>query len=235
MEVLKAFDIMRTCFVTYQGRTRTFYSFYRKVIDDKYAVLLMDELHKLEDIELNGQRVAKRIGEQIVKLLAEMGLSEPMPPEYRMLRAYCIFWWVSYAKGYITELAIFQDLGKSSVQFHAHDLRNMEERFTPFDLIVLGLKGDVKSSTYFLHTMRSFPLRNSFYIAKLFDERRRARLRVVIMKEEAWYQINGPSIENTLERVAEIFPAVASIYVKGEKLIVVEYELWKQKVKAKQL
>jgi hypothetical protein len=70
---------------------------------------------------------------------------------------------------------------------------------------------------------------------KVWDERRRTRLRVVIMKEEAWYQIDGPSVESALERVPEIFPAVASIYIKGEKLIVVEYELWKQKVKAKQL
>ena len=102
------------------------------------------------------------------------------------------------------------------------------QRFEPFDLTVSGWRGDIKTSTYFLHVRRSFPLSNDFYIVALYDEATRQRLNIVMMKPALWEKINGETKSCQLRNVARHFPNPVQVNVRGENLIVVSYSMWKQ-------
>lgn len=97
------------------------------------------------------------------------------------------------------------------------------------------MRSDIKSSTYFLHSARHFPLRHDFYIATLFDPRARQRRRVVFMQSEAWDRIDGDTQVAELEQAVTLLPPPVMIVVKGQRLIVVEYNLWKEKIRFGQL
>ncbi|MBM3237712.1 hypothetical protein FJZ31_15595 [Candidatus Poribacteria bacterium] len=233
-KALEAFDLLSLCVVTHKGRRRTFRGFYEEEIDKKYASLLITNLLKMKDVESEGAKYAFALLEQARADWEEKGFREPLTVEERLLLAFCTYWWGSFAKGYITEITIFRDLEKEGIQFQAHDLLSPAGRLSSSDLIVEGMEGDIKSSTYFLHTSRSFPLRHAFYITSLYNQNKREYLRVVVLKESAWHQINGETVQTTLEGVLSVFPRAGEISLKEQRLIVVEYELWKAKIKALQ-
>ena len=66
-----------------------------------------------------------------------------------LLQGYCLYWWQSFARGYAFEVYIMQDLTADGIQFQMHDVRNWVERYSPADLVVLDLLGDIKTSIYF--------------------------------------------------------------------------------------
>jgi len=233
-EALTAFDLLSLSLIHYEGRSQTFKRFYEEEIEQKYASLLITDLLEMKDVENEGARRAFALFEQARADLEEKGLRDPLTVEERLLLAFCTYWWGSFAKGYITEITIFQDLEKEGIQFQAHDILSQEGRFSSWDLIVEGMEGDIKSSTYFLYTSRSFPLRHTFYITSLYNQNKREYLRVVVLKESAWHEINGETVPTTLEQVWGVFPGAGEISFKEQRLIVVEYELWKVKIKALQ-
>ncbi|MBC8236137.1 hypothetical protein H8E77_41855 [bacterium] len=198
-EALTAFDLLSFSLIHYEGRSQTFKRFYEEEIEQKYASLLITNLLKMKDVENEGTKRALALLEQARVDLEEKGLREPLTVEGRLLLAFCTYWWGSFAKGYITEITIFRDLEKEGIQFQAHDILSQEGRFSSWDLIVEGMEGDIKSSTYFLYTSRSFPLRHAFYITSLYNRNKREYLRVVILKESAWHEINGETVLTTLE------------------------------------
>ena len=85
-----------------------------------------------------------------------------------------------------------------------------------------------------MHTARSFPLKCDFYITRLYDTRRRRYVQTVILTEAAWHDLNGAVTAATLETAAERFPAPVQIVFEGQRLIVVTFELWKEKMMARQ-
>jgi hypothetical protein len=68
--------------------------------------------------------------------------------------AYCLYFWESFAAGYAFEVEIFRDLSASGIRFKAHDIRTRRSRLSPYDLEIMGLRGDVKTSFYFLYVGR---------------------------------------------------------------------------------
>jgi hypothetical protein len=188
---LAAFDLLSACRIEQSGKKRTFAQFYEDVFDRPHASALIGELLTMEDVEGEGARRAEAIGRQVWAELATTELLAPLTAEQRLLAAYCLYWWNSFAKGYITEIAVFRDLAQSGISFEAHDLSQPDERYSQDDLQVSGLRGDIKSSSYFLHTARHFPLRHDFYITTLFDPLARQRRRVVMMQPVAWDRIDG--------------------------------------------
>jgi hypothetical protein len=90
------------------------------------------------------------------------------------------------------------------------------ERLSPYDLIVNRWLGDIKHTTYFLHTARSFPLKCDFYITRLYDTRRRRYVRTVILTEAAWRDLNGAVTAATLENAANFFPAPVQVKLVGK-------------------
>jgi hypothetical protein len=233
-EVLHAFDLLRDSRMTYQRRIQTFRQFYETVVDRHYGTAFLAELRTLEEVEKEGMRRAQERARQILRDLTGRGLREPLGEEERLLVAFCLYWWNSFSKGYVAEIAIFRDLEESGIPFVAHDLDRVGGRFTPVDLTVRGQSGDIKSSTYFLQTARSFPLHHAFYIARLFNERERRWYRVVFLQEWAWEGIDGETVPTDWLAIPGVFPQAALITVHGTRLVVIEYEVWKRKVLAGQ-
>ncbi|MGH9842217.1 MAG: hypothetical protein ACREEM_25985 [Blastocatellia bacterium] len=231
---LAAFDLLSACRVVREGKSQTFAQFYEEFVDRSYATAFLSDLLAMNDAEGEGMRRAEEIKTQLLADLRASGLLEPLTAEQRLLMAYCIYWWVAFAKGYITEVAIFQDLTRSGIVFQAHDLSQFSERFSPDDLTVSGMRGDIKSSTYFLHSARHFPLKHDFYIAALYDPQLRQQRRVVIMQPDAWDKIDGDPLVAELEQAVALLPQPVKVLVKGQGLVVVEYNLWKEKILALQ-
>ncbi len=229
---LAAFDALSSCLVLHEGKSQTFAQFYQEFFDRPYSSALITELLALDDVEGAGTQLAGKMGKQAAANLTSVGLQEPMNEAQRLLLAYCLYWWNAFAKGYITEITIFRDLQQSGIVFQAHDLRRLTERYSPDDLTISGLRGDIKSSTYFLHTARHYPLKHDFYIAALFDSKSRQRRRVVIMPVVAWGKIDGDTMAADLEQAAALLPQPVAVTIKGQRLIVVEYNLWKEKIRA---
>lgn len=232
---LVAFDALSSCQVVREGKSQTFAQFYEETFDRPYASALIAELLAMDDVEGAGVRRAEAMGKQALKALTPSGSpAVSTSTEQRLLVAYCLYWWGAFAKGYITEISVFRDLAQSGIAFRSHDLSQLAERFSPDDLTISGMRGDIKSSTYFLHSLRHFPLRHDFYIATMFDPRTRERPRVVIMQPAVWDKIDGDTQAAELEQAVTLLPQPVAIIVKGQGLIVVEYNLWKEKILALQ-
>ena len=240
-ELLYALDLLRASIVVWEGNVMTFAGFYERVVDEHFSTPFLTALAQHEKVfasltndfvlwEMAGGRLTATFSRKIQKALEEMGLKEPLPLAPRLLLVHCLYWWASFAKGYVLEMSIFRDLEQAGIQFHAHDLFKRKERLAPYDLVVSSQEGDVKSSTYFLEVSRSFPLRCAFYIACSFDTIERRWRRLVLLKRWAWDEIDGETIFGTLEQAFGTRPVPIEIEVLGERLVVINYEEWKQRI-----
>ena len=212
---------------------RTFQQFYQHSIDAIHATAFLEELLAMEEVEKEGLRLVAGYWQLIVSALIAQGIVGETV-ETRALLAYCLYWWQSFAKGYIREVAVFRDLEQSGVIFQAHDLSDPVQRRSAYDLTVLGQRGDIKTSPYFLHNARFFPLRSDFYMVRLYDEATTQWRDIVLLKTTAWQGLNGDPTPCTWAQVTDILPSVAQINIRGEVLVVVLYAEWKDRVLRKQ-
>ncbi len=201
VQALAAFDLLHVGRLKWGDDAMTFQAFYLRVVDAIHATTLIEELLTATDVETMGPRLMAEHWRQINTALATMGVSGETI-EARSLVAYCLYWWQSFGKGYIREVAVFRDLERSGVIFEAHDIRDPVARRSAHDLIVLGRRGDVKTSTYFIHTARAFPLRCDFYIVRLWDEALNQWLDLTLLKPEAWRELDGEPTACDWEMVA---------------------------------
>jgi hypothetical protein len=230
---LAAFDLLHAGHVTLDSETLTFQTFYLRYVDTVHATSFIEALLATTDVEVDGTPLAEKYWKQIATTLTNQGVTGDAV-EVRALLAYCLYWWRSFSKGYIREVAVFRDLEQSGVAFEAHNLRDPAHRRSAYDLTVLGRRGDVKTSTYFIHTARAFPLRCDFYIVRLWDEAVHQWLDLVLLKPDAWQELDGEPMPCTWETVARVLPTVAQVLVRGETLVVVPYAEWKACVLNKQ-
>lgn len=149
--------------------------------------------------------------------------------ETNLLLAYCLYSWESFATGYAFEVEIYRDLTAAGIAFEAHDIRDRQGRLSPYDLKVLGLRGDIKTSLYFLYVRRGRGLPHDFYVTCFYEGERRRTL-VVMLKPEAWSQIDGGTITAILEEATYVFPSAALVELEGGKIVVADYAIWKTKV-----
>ena len=127
-----------------------------------------------------------------------------------------------------------RDLMADEIKFQMHDIRSQAERYSPADLVVLKMLGDIKTSVYFLQDPLSKGLSSDFYITRLY-EKGRDRTLVVFQKPDAWDVIDGGATRpGTLETILDLLPTPVEIKRHGIMLIVVDYETWKQMVRQKQ-
>ncbi|MFQ6044180.1 MAG: hypothetical protein ACE5PV_25275 [Candidatus Poribacteria bacterium] len=232
---MKAIDLLGSSGLEYQGRWYTFTSFYSRFIDKVYATSFLRDLVNLDDVAATGTALLQSYSSRILSTLEDFGVTEAITRGERCLLSFCIYWWTSFGKGYIREVIIFRDLEQSRIHFVAHDLTAEYARFAPHNLIISGMRGDVKTSTYFLHTARVLAQQNDFYITRLYDAKRRQWLDVVFMTPQTWRIINGETIESTLEHLPEILPSATHIRVGRNQFVVIGYEYWKRKIKAMQV
>jgi hypothetical protein len=229
-QVIIALDLLKNAAVLTDHGLQPFPVIYRQYVEDRYASSYIEQLYRGDQTEARQMRQWAAVARAIEPNLVEIGLSRPDVPATRLLVAYCLYWWKSFALGYALEIEIQKDLVASGIQFEMHDLRLRETRLSPYDLVVLGFKGDIKTSTYFLQAARTRSLLHDFYITRVRG-RERTRTLVVFVKPEMWHTIDGETLLVLLEKIADTLPQAMRIVYRGNELTVVDYETWKTKVR----
>jgi hypothetical protein len=223
----EAFDLLDgALLVTPDGRY-PFRALYLEVVDHQIADDYIRELLALADVEQESPALWSRYARQIVAECQRRGWRQPNLPGARILLSYFLYWWGSFARGYAFEVEIFRDLQSSSIQFQAHDLLDHQARYSPSDLTVSNMAGDIKTSIYFVQVAR--PLQHDFYIVRLFVQRQSYTL-AVMLQPFAWDEINGDTIDGTLESVVTQFPRPVRIQQGNHELVAVDYAEWKVRI-----
>lgn len=222
-----AVDLLEQAVLVTDTSRASFRSVYREVVDRPLADAYIDELLALSDIQAESPLLWARYARRIVQDVAERGWRRSEVPETRLLLAYLLYWWGAFARGYALEVEVFRDLELSGVAFAAHDLRDRQHRFSPSDLTVLGMAGDIKTSVYFVQAATA--LLHDFYIVRLMVKEQEYTL-VTMLQPEAWDQINGDAVPGDLTTLAQQLPAPVAITHRGRHLIVLDYNEWKRRV-----
>lgn len=231
---LSGFNQLHKAYVITQSTTLTFRQVYNLEIDQSFAQGYLAELLKLPDVSRGHSSLRTRYSRQIVRHLQDIGLQRYDSLYTNLLLAYCLYFWESFASGYAFEVEIYRDLTATGIVFDSHDILDYKGRRSFHDLKVLGLYGDIKTSLYFLHVGRSKQFPHDFYVTRFYDKKGRRRTWVVMLKPEAWNQINGDTIEMLLEDAAQAFPMPASVQLEVGKIVVADYQVWKTKVLSRQ-
>lgn len=228
-----AFDLLKNAAVLTDSGLLPFPAIYRQHVEDPYGNEFIEALYLAEEIEVASIGEWATVARGIRPALTQAGLFRPDVPATRLILAYCLYWWRVFTLGYAFEIEIQRDLEASGIEFQAHDLRRREERLSPYDLVVLGFKGDVKTSVYFLQAARTRALPHDFYITRIRG-RQQTRTLVVFMKSDMWQAIDGETLLVLLEEVADTLPQAARIIHERIELTIIDYEAWKAKVKHSQ-
>ena len=89
------------------------------------------------------------------------------------------------------------------------------------------MAGDIKTSIYFVQV--ATPLQHDFYIMCLFVRGRPYTL-AVILQPPAWDEINGDTVDGTLETVVTQFPHPVRIKQGIHELVALDYAEWKGRI-----
>lgn len=227
--LFRAVDLLSNSVIFLDRKRQTFRQFYNQYIDRRFAGTFINQLIVLDNLEREAHRLRASISQDIIRFLEQINGFTSDDEGCRMLMIYCLYWWSAFARGYIFELMVFRDMEVSGIKFTGHDISNSAERFSPYDFIVLSLRGDVKYSTYFLSFEQLSEMASELFITRWYLGRRRW-LWVVLLREYAWEIINGNAIPSSIDDVRRILPNAAEIHIDNIKLIVLEYNQWKQKV-----
>ena len=98
---------------------------------------------------------------------------------------------------------------------------------------MLGFRGDIKRSLFFLQTLRGRRLPYTFYIVRV-TQARCSRTLIVMMRQAMWAAIDGETILATLSNLADVLPDTARVRISGVEVIVADYGLWKHLVRQRQ-
>jgi len=227
--VMAGFDLLHQAVVITKTERLSFYTIYQRYVDAHFADSYLDALLQIEDVTRKHNALRARYARVILQQLLAAGFQQGNMVESNLLLAYCLYFWESFAVGYAFEVEIFRDLQVSGIQFRAHDLRNRQERLSPYDLEVLGLQGDIKNNLYFLQIGREQGLPRDFYITRFYEGRRRYTL-IVMVQLEAWDEIDGDTIAGLLQEATHHFPLPVHVELATGSIVVADYAIWKQKV-----
>ena len=232
--LFQAINLLDNAQIITDDSGQTFRQAYDKYVGQPFANEFIDQLLATGDVTKESPVLTAVFARQIQPTIAKVGLLQRDVPESWLFLTYCVYWWQSFARGYAFEVEIMRDLSASNIEFQMHDIRSRVERYSPADLIVLKLRGDIKTSTYFLKWDKQGRLPNDFYITRLF-EKGQERTLVVFQKPFAWEVIEGgETVPGTLENILFLLPTPIHIEQHGIMLIVVDYKTWKQMVRRKQ-
>jgi hypothetical protein len=233
--LMEAVDWLGLSTVVCDGRRLTFREFYETYIEARFADGFLRDLLTMADVEKEAPARQAMTARAISAWLEEVeGFSRRRPEGLRLL-FYCLYWWSAFARGYAFEVRIFRDLTASGIAFDAHDLRKPTARRSRYDLTVLGLRGDVKYSTYFLNAEKLTDLHGDFFITRAFDPVQRTWLLIVVLTPMAWKQLNGDLEATTVEKLTSVLPAPAGFMLGETPFVVLGYDEWKQRVQRRQV
>jgi len=230
--LFEAMDLLRTAVVSRRpGQRRTFASLYHSLVDLRYADAYIAALLDSDDSSQISIPLWATIARRITRDLRTSEYFEPDVPDSRLLLSYLLYWWQQFARGYAFEIEIFQDLTASHLNFEAHDLRVRSERLSFIDLIVSSFRGDIKTSTYFLAQQRHPDPAIDFYITRAWLPTNRVRILVVFLKPTMWHKIDGETLQATLDTIEQVLPQPGSVQIGIQTVVVVDYEIWKGKMR----
>lgn len=181
----------------------------------------------LDDVEKESPAVWSRYARQIAAECRRRGWQQGDLPGTGVLLSYLLYWWGAFSRGYAFEVEIFRDLQESGIEFQAHDLLDRQARYSPSDLSVSGMAGDIKTSVYFVQV--GAPLQHDFYIVRLFVRGRPYTL-AAMLQPSAWDEINGDTVAGTLTSVVTQFPNPVRIKQGIHELVALDYDLWKKRI-----
>lgn len=170
--LIEAFDILHNATIMLADEEQRFVTFYAQTVEARFAQQYLHALQQGQHVAAVAEQLRAQVSRQIMPMLKAIGALTPDDPLSFYLLAYCLYWWYAFARGYAFEIEIFQDLDAAGVRYVAHDVLDERERRSPFDLIVLGFRGDIKTSTYFFDAVRTSGLLHDFYIARLIKQRK---------------------------------------------------------------
>ena len=228
----EAIDLLARSTVTFQGREYTFKWFYETCIDRQFADAFLQTLLTTTDVRQDAPRLQAATAWEIAQWIRQQDFYQNGQAESRWLLIFCLYWWSAFALGYAFEVEIFRDLQAEGIEFACHDITNRNERLSPFDLTVLGLRGDVKYSTWFLTNENARLEGLDFFITRLYDETGARWLRVVLLTPIASELIGGETISAS---PAETVPALLDAVTAGvATLALIRYDDWKARVRLRQ-
>ena len=201
-------------------------------MDKRFADPFLEALTETQDLEKDALTLQASAARRIGRFLDGSPDFSRRDPKCQLLLVYCLYWWSAFARGYIFEVSIFRDLEASGIAYVAHDVTDRWERFSPYDLIVLDLRGDIKYTTYFISAETIGELTSDFFVTRLYDTRDNTWIKGIVMTVEAWRRIDGETEPTTLDEMASALPGPASIEVGLRRLIVMDYEAWKVRIRA---
>ena len=229
--IWKVTDQLRDAQVEWEDRTYTFAEFYTAFVDKVYADDFLNMLWDSGNIEQFGRQRQFEITATIRRTFIERGWYGSHQANSRWLLAFVLYWWSSFATGYTFEVNVLKDLVASRLVESTRDPRQRMQRYSPADIVLGGLRGDIKSSTSFFFFARSYPLRHDFYITRLYDTSARQYRCVVIMPIASWRRINGEIDATTFPHLLESLPGPAQFTFREETLVVIAYDDWKRKMR----
>lgn len=231
-QLRKAIDLLAQSVVTFQGRDYTFAQFYETFIDRQFAEAYLQALVTTANVTQDAPRLQAAIARQIVRWIRQQDFYQEGQLESRRLLTFCLYWWSSFALGYAFEEEIFRDLRAEGIEFIAHNITDRNERLSSFDLIVLGLRGDIKYGAWFLTREEARLEGLDFFITRLYDETGTGWLRVVLLTPAAREMIGG---EVDPARRTQAAPALPDdVTVAAKQLSPTRYDDWKARVRSKQ-
>lgn len=234
---IDAFNLLRfAVIVRLDDRAYTFAQIYEELVDMRYTTPFIKALYMLDNLNQGSSRLWASGAQQITAHLNNLKLHDPANhPNSRLLLAFCLYWWQSFCKGYSFEVEIFDELKKSGLRFKAHDLLNPGDRVSPYDFLMSGFRGDVKTSTYFLQKVSRQVISNDFFITRVWLPSQRTRILVVFLQELTWDQIDGETLFTQLSNLEAVLPQPARIAYHGGELVVSDYTSWKAKMRQYQI
>jgi len=223
-------DVLRTADVSVGDQHLTFAEFYRVNIDDVYADTFLNALWDAEQPEVVGKQLKISTSNTIRQHFRAQGWYTPTKKESRGLFAHCVYWWNSFANGYIFEVSVLKELQKAGIVRAVRDIRNRDERFASADILIGEWTGDVKNSTCFFFVARSYPLLCDFYITRLFNAESRQHDWIVLLNTGMWTKIDGETKASDFHHLDDCLEAPLHFELFGNLFIAISYGTWKQKL-----
>lgn len=230
-----AVDALGESLVGVNGQIQTFRQFYQERIDQPLADSFLVQLCALTDVEAAGRRVQAAVAQEIGRKLDAASDFDRNDQGCRMLLVYCLYWWAAFARGYIFELIIFRDMEASGIAFVPHNILDRQERVGPYDFTLLGLRGDIKHTTYFLTAERLSQLSSDLFVTRWYLTSQRTWVRAAILRKSAcdvFLLSDGCDSQPPvlLDEVSNQLPKTTLFLIDSITLAALGYDQWKDRV-----
>lgn len=223
------FDLLHGASITVDKESKLFRTLYQQIIDLLFADQYIEALLQLKNVSQEQDVLRSGYARQILNHIKNVGLYDSSVSGSTLFVSYCLYFWESFATGYAFEVEIFNDLQINGIAYQAHDIRNRQSRLSPYDLEVLGQRGDIKNTLYFLQVGRSQRLSHDFYITRFYEGQKRYTL-IVMLQLDVWQKIDGDTIVGLLDEATRQFPHPVQVKLGKGYVVVADYTIWKEKI-----